>query len=92
MTAEELDAAAAEAIAECDGDPNAAVKTLLVALEFWQSLARKLEAAVSPGFVRRDPGLAVPKRLLPASTLNVVAGGGKEDVGEPHRDASGKSS
>lgn len=63
MTAEELEAAAEEAIAECGGDQHATVKTLLVALEFWQSLARKLEAAVSPGYVRRDPALAVPERF-----------------------------
>ena len=75
-----LDAEATDAIAECDGDPYAAVKMLLVALEFWQSLAGKLEAAVSPGFVRRDPGFAVPKRPLPASGLKAVAGGGKGNM------------
>jgi hypothetical protein len=83
-----LDAAADVALAECGGDPRAAVKTLLAALEFWQSLAGKLEAVVSPGFVRRDLDLAVPKRPLPAGALKVVAGGGKED-GEPHRGAGG---
>ena len=63
MTSEELDAAAADAVAECDGDLHATVKMLLVALEFWQSLASRLEAAVSPGFVRRDPTLSVPEPL-----------------------------
>jgi hypothetical protein len=63
VTTEELDAAAAQAIAECDGDPQAAIRALLIALEFWHSLATRLEAAVSPGFVRRDPTLAVPKRI-----------------------------
>jgi hypothetical protein len=47
--AEQLDAAADQAIAACGGDAREAVKALLIANEF---LEREMEAQVSHGFRR----------------------------------------
>jgi Cdc6-like AAA superfamily ATPase len=47
--AEQLEAAADQAIAACGGDAREAVKALLVANEF---LEREMEAQVSRGYVR----------------------------------------
>jgi hypothetical protein len=47
--AEQLDAAADQAIAACGGDAREAVKALIVANEF---LEREIEAQVSRGYVR----------------------------------------
>jgi Cdc6-like AAA superfamily ATPase len=47
--ADQLDAAADQAIAACGGDAREAVKALIVAIEF---LENELEAQVSRGYVR----------------------------------------
>jgi len=47
--ADQLDAAADQAIAACGGDAREAVKALLVANEF---LEREMEASVSSGYLR----------------------------------------
>lgn len=47
--AEQLDAAADQAIAACGGDAREAVKAFLVANEF---LEREIEASVSRGYLR----------------------------------------
>jgi hypothetical protein len=47
--AEQLDAAANQAIAACGGDAREAVKALIVANEF---LEREMEASVSRGYLR----------------------------------------
>jgi hypothetical protein len=61
MTPDELDAAVADAVAQCKGDLFATVRMLLVAVDFWQGLAGRLADAVSPGFVRGDPTFTVPE-------------------------------
>ncbi len=61
MTSDELDAAVANAIEQCQGDLFATVRMLLVAVDFWQGLAGRLADAVSPGLVRGDPAFAVPE-------------------------------
>ena len=48
----DLEAAAAEAIAACGGDPVAAVKSLIVANEFLMSEVERLKAMVSTGYSR----------------------------------------
>ena len=48
----DLEAAAAEAIAACDGDPIAAVKALLLANEFLMSEVERFKAMVSTGYSR----------------------------------------
>jgi hypothetical protein len=50
--AEQLDAAADQAIAACGGDAREAVKALLVANEFLEAQVRELQAAVSNGYAR----------------------------------------
>src|ERR1035437_3144276 len=62
MTSEELNAAVADAVAQCEGDLPATVRMLLVAVDFWQGLSGRLADAVSPGFVRGDPAFTVPER------------------------------
>ena len=47
-----LEAATDQAIAACDGDARAAVKALIVANEFLETLVAELQAAVSNGYAR----------------------------------------
>lgn len=67
MTSEELDAAVAVAVAQCEGDLFATVRMLLVAVDFWQALAGRLADAVSPGFVRGDPAFKRQTAILPSA-------------------------
>lgn len=69
MASDELDAAVADAVAQCEGDVLAAVRMLVVAVNFWQGLAGRLADAVSPGFVRGDPALTVPEPFRKADRL-----------------------
>jgi hypothetical protein len=48
----DLEAAAAEAIAACGGDPVAAVKSLIVANEFLMSEVERFKVMVSTGYSR----------------------------------------
>ena len=48
----DLETAAAEAIAACDGDPVAAVKSLIVANNFLAEKIERLKAMVSTGYSR----------------------------------------
>ena len=48
----DLEATAAQAIAACDGDPVAAVKSLIVANEFLLSEVERLKVMVSTGYSR----------------------------------------
>jgi phage FluMu protein gp41 len=48
----DLEAAAAEAIAACDGDPVAAAKSLIVAYNFLSDEVERLKAMVSTGYSR----------------------------------------
>jgi hypothetical protein len=50
--ADQLDAAADQAIAACGGDAREAVKALIVANQFLETELEKLRAAVSPGYAR----------------------------------------
>ncbi|WP_407116160.1 hypothetical protein [Bradyrhizobium sp. LMG 9283] len=48
----DLELAADQAIAACGGDPQEAVKALLVAIDFLEAEANELRAAVSKGYSR----------------------------------------
>ena len=48
----QLEAAADQAIAACDGDAREAVKALIVANQFLETELEKLTAAVSMGYAR----------------------------------------
>ena len=50
--ADQLEAAANQAIAACGGDPREAVKALIVANQFFETDLEKLKAAVSMGYAR----------------------------------------
>jgi hypothetical protein len=50
--ADQLEAAADQAIAACGGDAREAVKTLIVANHFLETDLEKLRAAVSTGYAR----------------------------------------
>ena len=50
--ADDLDAAADQAIAACGGDAREAVKALLVAIDFLEAQSDELRAAVSAGYAR----------------------------------------
>jgi hypothetical protein len=50
--ADQLEAAADQAIAACGGDAREAVKTLIVANHFLETDLEKLKAAVSMGYAR----------------------------------------
>jgi hypothetical protein len=50
--ADQLEAAADQVIATCDGDAREAVKALIVANHFLETELEKLRAAVSPGYAR----------------------------------------
>ena len=50
--ADQLEAAADQAIAACGGDAREAVKALIVANHFLETELEKLRAAVSPGYAR----------------------------------------
>jgi hypothetical protein len=50
--ADQLEAAADQAIAACDGDARDAVKALIVANAFLETDLEKLRAAVSMGYAR----------------------------------------
>jgi hypothetical protein len=50
--ADQLEAAADQAIAACDGDAREAVKALIVANQFLETELEKLRAAVSTGYAR----------------------------------------
>jgi len=50
--ADQLEAAADQAIAACGGDPREAVKALIVANSFLETDLEKLKAAASMGFAR----------------------------------------
>jgi hypothetical protein len=48
----ELEAAADQAISACGGDVRETIKALIVANHFLETELEKLQAAVSPGYVR----------------------------------------
>jgi hypothetical protein len=50
--ADQLEAAADQAIAACDGDAREAIKALIVANHFLETELEKLRAAVSTGYAR----------------------------------------
>ena len=50
--ADQLEAAADQAIAACGGDAREAVKALIVANHFLETELEKLRAAASPGYAR----------------------------------------
>jgi hypothetical protein len=50
--ADQLEAAADQAIAACDGDVREAVKALIVANHFLETQLEKLRAAASEGYAR----------------------------------------
>jgi hypothetical protein len=50
--ADQLEAAADQAIAACGGDAREAVKALIVANQFLETELEKQRAAVSPGYAR----------------------------------------
>jgi hypothetical protein len=50
--AEDLEAAADQAIAACGGDARKAVKALLIAVDFLEAQSAELRAAVSAGYAR----------------------------------------
>ena len=50
--ADQLEAAADQAIAACGGDARQAVTALIVANEFLEAQVRELQAAVSNGYAR----------------------------------------
>jgi hypothetical protein len=50
--ADQLEAAADQAIAVCDGDAREAIKALIVANHFLETELEKLSAAVSTGYAR----------------------------------------
>jgi hypothetical protein len=50
--ANQLEAAADQAIAACNGDAREAVKALIVANAFLETELEKLRAAASPGYAR----------------------------------------
>ncbi len=52
--ADELEAAADQAIAACGGDARAAVKALIVANDFLENEVSELMRAVSQAYVRGD--------------------------------------
>jgi hypothetical protein len=49
---DDLEASTDAAIAACDGNPRAAVRVLLVAVNYLEAEVKRLAQAVSPGFVR----------------------------------------
>jgi hypothetical protein len=53
--ADQLDAAADQAIAACGGDAREAVKALIVANHFLETELEKLRASVSTGYARGEP-------------------------------------
>ncbi len=48
MDTEQLEDATNEAIRQCDGDARAAVRALLILLEYWQAEAAQLAETPSP--------------------------------------------
>ena len=54
MTAAALEAEVDQALALCDGDARAALRSLLVLVRHVEEAARRLNAAVSRGYVRGD--------------------------------------
>ena len=50
--ADQLEAAADQAIAACDGDAREAVKALIVANHYLETELEKLRAAISTGYAR----------------------------------------
>ncbi|WP_027576815.1 hypothetical protein [Bradyrhizobium sp. WSM1743] len=48
----DLELAADQAIEACGGDPREAVKALLIAIDFLESVANELRAAISIGYSR----------------------------------------
>jgi len=52
--ADQLETAADQAIAACDGDAREAIKALIVANAFLETELAKLRAAASPGYARRQ--------------------------------------
>jgi hypothetical protein len=61
LDADQLEAAADQAIAACGGDPREAVKALIVANHFLETDLEKLRAAVSTGYARGKLFEAVPR-------------------------------
>jgi hypothetical protein len=59
--ADQLEAAADQAVAACDGDARDAVKALIVANAFLETDLEKLRAAVSMGYARGRPFEPVPR-------------------------------
>jgi len=57
--ADDLEAAADQAIAVCGGDPREAVTALLIAVDFLEAEANELRAAVSKGY---SPGRHAAQR------------------------------
>jgi hypothetical protein len=49
---DDLEASTEDATAACDGDPHAAVRALLVAVNYLEAEVERLARAVSPGYVR----------------------------------------
>lgn len=63
--AADLEAEVDQAIALCDGDARAALRSLLVLARHVEEEARRLNAAVSPGYLRGDvnrPVLGVARK------------------------------
>jgi hypothetical protein len=55
LDADQLQAAADQAIAACGGDAREAVKALIVASHFLETEPEKLRASVSTGYARGKP-------------------------------------
>jgi hypothetical protein len=75
MTSEELDAAVADAVAQCEGDLLAAMRMLVVAVDFWQGLAGKLADAVAvwTGVARDTRTVCEIRQGSPPSPFSIPA-------------------
>ena len=74
--ADDLEAAVELAIAECDGDARAAVRSLILANAYLSAEVDRLAAAISAGFTR---GRLRHETLLPE---NAEQRGGEQEQGE----------
>jgi len=66
----DLEASAEAVIAACDGDPRAAVMSLLVAVNYLEAEVERLAQAVSRGYVRGRLIKETRTDLMSASHLN----------------------
>jgi hypothetical protein len=59
---DDWEASVDQVLAICEGDPRAALRTLLIASEYLHSEVERLEASISTGYTRRVTAVSKPRR------------------------------